>query len=508
MSETLKTRQERVWARIHVAFCLFFIFFYAYNPVNKYLWNTVRQTYVLLMIPLMVGLYYYIRRLEGGLEQKLMTAYALWFFLTRLMLGDIWFKGHMEADVLGELAVSSVILPVGSMLNRDGRRRVLNWLCLGLSVYFFPLGLVGIYAFYTRISVYNPITEATIAGVSDVGSNIRINLTDLNPNISAFLFFLMFFLMVYQFFSCRKKFWRIPIVISAAVYYLIMVFTFSRNIMFTFSVCMAMLAALLLLKVLAGRKKWVQALAVALTIALVVPLGVKSFDVTAGLVSKAIVANMAENSAQAAETSAVQITTAELQPLSSEAPAAAPAITEDNYTDHRDLGEAISTLSGRDQIFKGVVYSAVEEPIRLLRGSLFDHVMDVANQHLKHKHYHYHNYLLQVYGLTGLPGFLLVLAFSVLTIIRMIRAFFSTDPRMSLPVKILTVLLTGYFLYGMAEIPMFGFTDVRSYPFFLIVGIFLVYSYEIHPPKAEYSIKSMLHIGKNMAPVDRERYLG
>ena len=496
MSETLKTPQERVWAKLHVAFCLFFIFFYAYNPVNKYLWATMRQTYVLLAIPLAVGLYYYIRRLEGGLEQKLVTAYAVWYFLTRLMLGDIWFQGNMEADVVCELAVSSVILPVGSLLNGEGRRKVLNWLSLGLSMYFFPLGLVGIYTFFTRHSVYNPITEATIAGVSDTDNNIRINLTDLNPNISAFLFFLMFFLMVYQFFSCRKKLWRIPIVISAAVYYLLMGFTFSRSIMFTFSVCAAMLVVLLVLKVLAGRKKWVQALAIALVVVTVAPLGVKSFDVTAGLVSKAIVANMAEDSAQTAATSAGQTTTEELQPGSVEAPATATAMPEDAFTDHRDLGKAVSTLSGRDQIFKGAIYSAVEEPARLLRGALFDHVMDVANQHMKHSHYHYHNYLLQVYGLTGLPGFLLVLAFSVLIIIRMVQAYFSSDPRLGLPVKILTIILTGYFLYGMTEIPMFGFTDVRSYPFFLLAGIFLAYSYEVYPPKAGYRIKSMLHGGK------------
>lgn len=500
MSETLKTHQERTWAKIHVACCLFFILFYVYNPVNKYLWETARTTYVLLMIPLLVGFYYFFRRLRDGIEQKLVAAYAVWFFITRLLLGDFWLRQNMEFDVVCELAVSSVILPVGKLLDGEGRRKVLNWLSLGLSIYFFPLGIIGLYAFFARKMIYNPMTGATVAAVTQTSGFDRLNITDLNPNISAFLYFLMFFLMVYQFFCCRKKLWRIPAAVSAVVYYLLMVVTFSRNVMITFSVCLAMLVILPVLKALTGRKKWLQALAVALVLVIVVPLGVMSFDATADLSSKIISANIAGQSTVAAPTAALESPALGLSPLSAgaAAPAASPTVAEDAFTDDRDLGEDLMNLAGRDQIFKGAVTSVMQEPLRLLRGALYDHVLDITNKSLKHPHYHYHNYLLQVFGLTGLPGLVLVLVFSVLVAIRMIQVYFSADPRLGLPVKILTIILTGYFLYGMAEIPMFGFTDARSYPFFLLAGIFLAYSYEVYPPKEGKGIglKSILRGGK------------
>ena len=92
--------------------------------------------------------------------------------------------------------------------------------------------------------------------------------------------------------------------------------------------------------------------------------------------------------------------------------------------------------------------------------------------------------------LTGIVGFLLALAFTVLMVIKMIRLFFSRHPHATTAVKTLTLPLSGIFIYGMFEIILFtasaddrSVTDFRELFFFLLAGIFLSYYYEIFPAK-------------------------
>ena len=78
---------------------------------------------------------------------------------------------------------------------------------------------------------------------------------------------------------------------------------------------------------------------------------------------------------------------------------------------------------------------------------------------------------------------------SVLLAVRMIRLFFSADPRAVLDVKLLTLPVSGILIYGMFETILFtqsaddrAFTDFRELFFFLLAGIVLAYSYELAPP--------------------------
>ena len=107
---------------------------------------------------------------------------------------------------------------------------------------------------------------------------------------------------------------------------------------------------------------------------------------------------------------------------------------------------------------------------------------------MTYPYFHMHNLWLQVLMLTGLPGLLLVLAFCVLLIWRMLRLFFSQDPGTDIAVKILTFPLTGVMIYGMFETILFtqcaddrANTDFRELFFFLLAGIVLAYSYELAP---------------------------
>lgn len=474
MSERLTDPREKSWAKLHAVFSLLAVLFYLYNPINKYLWETVRYGYFNAALILSVGLYCFFRGLRGELAQRLMGYYVVWYFLTRLLNGELWLQTPDEARAVWELALCGVLLPVGTLLNAQGRRRLLNWLSLGVVGYLCPVGLVGIYTFFTRRSVYNPITGATIAGVKYPNEFCHLNVTDLNSNISALLFFLAFFLLVYQFFACRRKLWRVLMFPAAAICYLNMAFTFSRNVMINFSLGIGMLALLLIRRAFPVRKLALQAVIAAAVILAALPLGMKSFDLTAALSSRII------------------SRTVDFDYL----PEDALEVTDDSFTDYRDFGEDLSTLTLRTSIYKGAFLTAVKDPIRLVKGCLYSHLMDYVNPLLTRPHGHLHNFLLQTVGLTGLPGLLLVLGFCALLTWRMIRIFFSEKAELDFPVRLLTIPLTGVLVYGMLEVPIFGYSDIRAFLFFLLAGIFLGWSYEIDPPASWEAERPPLRSGK------------
>ena len=116
--------------------------------------------------------------------------------------------------------------------------------------------------------------------------------------------------------------------------------------------------------------------------------------------------------------------------------------------------------------------------------------MDIPNKYQGYPFFHMHNFLLQTLMLTGIIGFGLALAFTILLAVKMIRLFFSNHTEASLAVKSLTLPLSGILIYGMFEIILFtasaddrSVTDFRELCFFLLAGIFLGYYYEIFPPK-------------------------
>ena len=130
------------------------------------------------------------------------------------------------------------------------------------------------------------------------------------------------------------------------------------------------------------------------------------------------------------------------------------------------------------------------DPMRLLIGKYSSKIMDVPHQFQDFPYWHMHNYLLQVLMLTGLLGLLLVAAFTVLLVVRMVRLFFSPDPRADLSVKLLTLPLGGVLIYGMFETILFtasaderALTDFRELFFFLLAGMLLAWSYELAPAK-------------------------
>ena len=474
MSEKILDPRERSWAKVHVI-CVFFLFLYfMVQPVNTYLWESIRGTYYYAVVPVLIAFCLYFRRLKDVVEIKLLILFALWYFISRFLNGMQTvindFSGVLNFPLYFVFAV------VGFLLTPEKRMKYLIWLGAFITFYFTVLGLISIYTAIYRLDLVNPITEGVLCSFSSQGFS-RLNLFDANPNTSAMWFFVGFSPALVLFFACKKKLWRIPIVLAALVNYLGLALTYSRNTMIAFSCCIAMLAVLIVLNRFPLRKLWVRTLAIVLILAVFVPAVYKSFELSTDILSKVSASVLSKAAVEAeAETTAA----AEAEPA---AESAAAAETEPDtsalFEDSRDL----STLRLRLLVFKTAFITIQREPIRLIRGCAGSDVMSVSHQAISRKFPTMHNSYLEVMVLTGLPGLALVIAFSVLLVIRMIRVFFSTDPRLSLAVKVLTLPLAGIFLYSMMEAQIFFNTEFSALFFYLLAGVLLAYSYEVFPPK-------------------------
>lgn len=483
MPETLTSPQEKRWSVFHcVCAFLLFVYFMVY-PVHYFLWRSIKSSYYLIFVPIYVAFYYYFRGFKGSIEVKLLTLFYIWLFITRLLNGDKCLQKDFE--YFFDMSLCSVFLPVGFLMDSSRREKFMTWLAAVLGTFFSLLGAVGIYAFVKRTVVINPITEGSI-GVESADQFSRLNMLDHNPNISAMWFFMAFCCMLYLFFRYKNKWWlRIPIALAALIDYAALAITYSRNTMGSFSICITLLVMLLIFKYMPFRKKWLQVTVLTCAVIIMLPLTYKSFDGVTGMLAK-VSASMLNSQEHTAPKETASVSSA---PASAGLPAQSPALqggdepdVDTLFDDPRDLKAGLSTFSGRTEIYKSTLYVLKVEPQRLIRGCISYEAVDPALEILPKTYAHFHNSFIQVLMIAGLPGLLIVLAFCVLLVIRMIRVFFSTDPRATLAVKSLTFLLAGVLSYNLLETSLFYFIDTRSLFFFLVAGIFLAYSYEILPP--------------------------
>ena len=277
--------------------------------------------------------------------------------------------------------------------------------------------------------------------------------------------------------------------------YINLCMTFSRSNMVAFSVCFSLLLAMVILRRLSAAKMGRQLLATMGLLLVLLPLSYKSFDITAEIVGRAAT-ELAAVKQQAAEqiddatqqTAAVQpeaeaeieaaeqiddatSQTAAVQPeagaeiVATPAPAIQPA-----YSDKRGFSD-----TGRFTIYRAIIPTMQQEPLRLVRGCLCMDVMKIAHQYLINKDPHFHNTFLQVLCITGLPGLLLILALCAVLAMRIIRLLFSAAP---LEIKVLTLILIGLFIYNMLEVSLFVAADTRAFVAYILAGAVIAYDKE------------------------------
>jgi len=466
------------WPSAHAAAVFLILCFYLVCPLAPVRWADLYQSYGKTLIISAAAVYFYKAGLGDWVEVRLVVYYAVWMFVTRLLNTDLYLQN--ELDLVISRFLCAVVLPAGLLINGAARRRLLDWVVAVYCGFFFVAALFGFFCCLTGCYIYIPPENAAF-GIEEYWYYKYINylcLFTTNRTISSLWLYIAWALMTYEFFRCRNKRWRIPIALAWFVFFIAVSLSFTRTVKLVLSVNVSMLVLLWGLKLMDGRRNAIKipVLTLAMLASLLLGYGAQELAKDGvALISAHTVSSMSREDGALIH----------FHPLVDEEYGDSGV----DFTDPRDMAESLSNLSYRSEIYATFLPTLRADPIRILRGCYSDKVMDIPRAILGLPFFHMHNFLLQVFMLTGLPGFLLVLAFTVLLVRRMILLFFSRS--VPLCEKLLTLPLTGMFLYSMFETLIFTdsadarslTTDIRELMFFLLAGIVLAYSYEYFPAK-------------------------
>lgn len=470
-NETLK--RAGAWPRWQAVIVLLLLCFFMAAPAAPERWADLYAFYGKTMIFALVALFFYLRRWDYPWEIRLVALYAVWLAATRFLNSD-----HYLIREPNLILTKFMLVPVISwamLLDEKGRRRFMAVFSFVVGGFYMIGGLLALYANLLDTYFYLP-PENVLFGLDGPWHLHYINVFNTNRTISAMWFYIALSLMVYQFFACKNKLWRVPICLAGLVHFLCISLAFSRTVKLVTAISLVMLAMLLVLRYLPVKKIWLKAAALLLCLVLVLPLGLKSFDLSASLMSSLSAAMQTQAQKDESGTAAEEAAGVDL-------------------SDDRDLKKDISNLSERGQIFRSVMPSLKLEPKRIFIGSFADKLMTAPNKFVDFPipFTHMHNFLLEVLMLTGVPGAILVVAFCIMLVLRMLKIFFTEDERVSMAHKVLTIPLAGTLLYGMSEIVIFTScadrrapTDIRELSFFILAGLLLAVSYDIFPPKKKH----------------------
>ena len=457
-----------------LALAIFVIFVYhLLRYVHPDIWGQIYCVYYMFLVPALVAVYFARKRPDRPVELTLFILYWIWIFISRLLNGDFFLT--QDGDMVLNIGLSCVMLAVCTLLKGRDRQRFLGWISIAVCGFYSLLSVCGLYAVLFRKELYNPLTGGSLCGFWYTGGLSRLQLLGKHANEVAVWFFLSFFLLMYLFFRHKSLLWRIPIVAAALMNYLNLCMTFSRSNRVAFSVCFSLLLVMVVLQRLSGAQRSRQLLAALAMLLLLLPLSYMSFDLAAETVGKVSYELVAAKQKTVPDTPVAAEQKAEPDtPVAAEQPAAgvkAAAADLGGYSDERGFSD-----SGRLAIYKSIVPTMRQEPLRLLRGCLCVDVMKIANPLLPTPVPHYHNTFLQVLCIAGLPGLLLTLLICVLLAVKVIRLFFSDAP---LEIKALTLLLIGLFIYNMLEVSLFVAADTRAFTAYIVAGAVIAYGNEI-----------------------------
>ncbi len=479
MNNLSETREHSIWLRFHCLFAFLIVPYFLLGYLSEGLFG-VFHSYYRNLIPSLVVLYFVFRKFTDGPEVKLYSLFCIWLIISRILCGDASLS--RDGKILFDSFVCLALLPTGILLPQKERAKFLDSLSIIFCLFFTFVACAVIYSALLDVDLKLPLSNKEFVIFPD-----RALVFGLNPNTIGNWFFISSFLMVILFFRHRNPILRSVTAIAFAANYVALGLSFSRNSMIGYSLCMAMLVILIALKYI--KPKRVLALsALVLSVTIVVsPIVYSGFSVTSkfiGNVSHKIAASESHSKHETlASTPDVKYN---FVPLTSSSAVIAinPESKANNdlpYNDVSDFADSRGVFedSGRLPIYKTIIDTFRQEPIRLLRGTLTSEIMSISNLLTERPYAHFHNSYLQAFVLSGIPGLALLIAFFYSLIKRMFLLFFSTNPKASFDAKVLVVLLAGCILYNMLESSLFYTLDIRSIMFYIIAGMVIAYSDEI-----------------------------
>lgn len=406
--------------------------------------------------------------------EKILVVYIVWLTVSRLICGDTSLSESSEYIILSTFCIC--LFGYGAALSAEQRRRVLTIFSVGICAFYFIIGIAGIYAALTRSMVKLPLDISV--GIKAEGELRYLTIFGRHRNTTAQWFCLCACLAAYLFGVYKSRVFHITLATVIAVCYVMVALSLSRTTMITLSVALAMTVVIYIDRKLLGKGNRARVLAAVLAVVLIVPLSYKGYGVV-GSIAENLSAKIVLAKGSGGDHSAgtiVDVYGENTQELKD---------GDVLFSETRDA-DNVKELGGRGLVWKSAISLLFMEPERLLHGSLDNEYMTMVNAFISATDpaaivVNTHNFFLETLMLTGLPGLLLILAFSFILVCRMLRIFFDTGVDSS--IKLLTLPLTTVLLKNMGEAMLLRYDDITNYFFFLVAGVFLAYSYELLPEK-------------------------
>lgn len=420
---------------------------------------------------------------------RLHLGYLLWLLITRWLNGDVYL--FIDWKIVRCEVISFLMLSVGVLLSPEGRRRLLNILSLIYAGFFVFFSLLGLFVSVTNTYIHIPPENVWIT-IREAGNPVPLlNLLSSFRLTSAGRLYMAWGLLGYQAVHTQRKGLRVLLLLGMLVLHLAIALCYSHTIWITTSLSCAMFVLLLGHRRLRMLRPALRALILAVSFVVTIPVVYKSFSLSLQL-RDTLYTQLAPRFAQRYEAwehkpdpeffgIAVPEQSEDPEVISAafrRNTAEQNAENGDIYLDPPRSFKMEYTLSWRTLIWESVPYCIRKNPAVLLRGQLSKGLMDRTNAYLFGVYRilnqpNMHNYLFQSILLAGLPGFLMVLAWTLLIVVRMIRVFFSREDTVPLSIAFLTIPMTGMFLFNMMEYELFPAWDSSSLAFLLLTGVFL-----------------------------------
>lgn len=473
--------------RLFALIGLFLIFFYAVADLQLELWYRILTHYTDVLMISFIALSFYLRLFKRRWEERFVWLYIAWLFITRVLNGDLYLYEEYHL-VVRQVALSCAFISIGFLLDNDDRQRFFNIAIWGVCLYWLLLAALGLYAAINQTRIALPFIEAT-AGVGKVAGNYQLTVDYTHRNVSGVWFALAAVLMICQFFRSKNVVLRVVTVISGVIFYFATAMSFCRSAQIGLCVAIAMLIILLALKKFSHKGTAFKTFLILAIIVIVIPISYKGFSAANSMCS--FVSEKIVNSQESVVEEKVPetIPTAAEEKSETEVPSAEKQSEEDVIFEENRSKKNVMILGGRKYLWHAGLIVLKEEPQQLLKGGssseyteevrkLYDQML---NREPTQSNGNMHNFLYDALMLTGLPGAVLLLLFSIFLVIRMVKVFFSTKPEVTIGLKILTLPIAMLLIDNMMEAHIFKVDYVHCFLFFAIVGVFLAWSYEVLP---------------------------